>query len=40
MPVVLGGGKPAFTAPMPEGLVLAGIEQLPQQVALVKYVKT
>ena len=40
MPVVLGGGKPAFAAPMPEGLVLAGIEQLPQQVALVKYVKT
>ena len=40
MPVVLGGGKAAFTAAMPEGLVLGGIEQLPQQVALVKYVKT
>ncbi len=39
MPVVLGGGIPAFTAPMPEGMELAGIEQLPQEVALVKYRK-
>lgn len=37
MPVVLGGGKPAFTAAMPDGLELAGMEELPQQVALVKY---
>jgi dihydrofolate reductase len=40
MPVVLGGGKPAFTAQMPEGMRLLGIEQLPQEVALVKYGKS
>lgn len=39
MPVVLGGGKPAFTAVMPDGMKLVGIEQLPQEVALVKYSK-
>ena len=39
MPVVLGGGKPAFTAQLPEGMRLLGIEQLPQEVALVKYGK-
>lgn len=39
MPVVLGGGIPAFTAPMPERMMLAGVEQLPQEVALVKYRK-
>src|SRR5690606_30659589 len=37
MPVVLGGGKPAFTAQRPEGMRLLGVEQLPQEVALVKY---
>lgn len=40
MPVVLGGGKPAFTAAMPDGMHLVGMEQLPQQVALVKYRRT
>jgi dihydrofolate reductase len=40
MPVVLGGGKPAFTAPMPESMKLIGVEQLPQEVALVKYGRT
>jgi len=40
MPVVLGGGKAAFTAAMPEGMKLIGVEQLPQEVALVKYGRT
>lgn len=39
MPVVLGGGILAFTVAAPQDMVLSSVEQLPQQVALVKYRK-
>ncbi len=39
LPVVLGGGKPFLAAGVPGDLVLAGVEELPQDVALVRYRK-